>query len=142
MLLESGLAKKVSVIAHTDSTAGKSMATCLGTGKKPKHVELRFLYVQNLVQMGLLRMAEVGGERNPADLMTKYVVTDVLRRLVTHLGVVSNWFKGNAPSDANDADDPCCRPECSLHAPPAHLCAFFSLLCVRALHCTHCAQML
>ena len=105
MLLESGLAKKVSVIAHTDSTAGKSMATRVGTGKKTKHVELRFLYVQNLLQMGLLRMAKIGRERNPADLMTKYVATDVLRRLVTHLGVVSNWFKRTAPSDANDTDD-------------------------------------
>ena len=76
MLLESKLAKKVSVIAHTDSTAGKSMATRFGTGKKTKHVELRFLYVQ-LVQMGLLRMAKIEGTRNPADLMTKYVATDV-----------------------------------------------------------------
>ena len=52
-----------------------------GTGKKTKHVELRFLYVQNLVQMGLLRMAKIEGTRNPADLMTKYVATDVLQRL-------------------------------------------------------------
>ena len=83
MLLEAGLAKKVSVIAHTDSTAGRSMATRFGTGKKTKYVELRFLYVQNLVQMGLLRMAKIEGVRNPADLMTKYVATDVLQRLVT-----------------------------------------------------------
>ena len=93
------------MIAHTDSTAGKSMATRFGTGKKTKHVDLRFLYVQNLVQMGLLRKAKIEGVRNPADLMTKYVATDVLQRLITHLGVGSNWFKGNAPSDANDADD-------------------------------------
>ena len=77
MLLEASLAKKVSVIAHTDSTAGKSMATRFGAGKKTRHVELRFLYVQNLVQMGLLKMAKIGG------LMTKYVATDVLQRLKT-----------------------------------------------------------
>ena len=90
MLLEARLAKKVSVIAHTDSTAGESMATRFGAGKKTKHVELRFLYVQNLVQMGLLKMAKIDGTRNPADLMTKYVATDVLQRLKTQLGVVSN----------------------------------------------------
>ena len=89
MLLESKLAKKVNVIARTDSTAGKSMATRFGTGKKTKHVELRFLYVQNLVQMGLLRMAKIEGTRNPADLMTKYVATDVLQRLKAHIGVLS-----------------------------------------------------
>ena len=104
MLLESKLAKKVSVIAHTDSAAGKSMATRFGTGKKTKHVELRFLYVQNLVQMGLLRMAKIEGTRNPADLMTKYVATDVLQRLKAHIGVVSNWFKG-LTTDAHDTDD-------------------------------------
>ena len=106
MLLEARLAKKVSVIAHgPDSTAGKSMATRFGAGKKPKHVELRFLYVQNLVQMGLLKMAKIDGTRNPADLMTKYVATDVLQRLKTQLGVVSNWFKGHAVPDAHDTDD-------------------------------------
>ena len=79
------------MIAHTDSTAGKSRATRFGAGKKTKHVEQRFLYVQNLVQMGLLKMAKIDGTRNPADLMTKYVATDVLQRLKTQLGVVSNW---------------------------------------------------
>ena len=105
MLLEAKLAKKVNVIAHTDSTAGKSMATRFGTGKKTKRVELRFLYVQNLVQMSLLRMAKIDGTRNPADLMTKYIAIDVLQRLKTQLGVVSNWFKGNMDSDARMTDD-------------------------------------
>ena len=64
MLLEARLAKKVNVIAHTDSTAGKSTATRFGAGKKAKHVELRLLYVQNLVQMGLLKMAKIDGTRS------------------------------------------------------------------------------
>ena len=118
MLLESKLAKKVSVIAHTDSTAGKSMATRFGTGKKTKHVELRFLYVQNLVQMGLLRMAKIEGTRNPADLMTKYVATDVLQRLKAHIGVVSNWFKG-LTTDAHDTDDHV-APVVNAQWPPPH----------------------
>ena len=128
MLLEAKLAKKVNVIAHTDSTAGKSMATRFGTGKKTKHVELRFLYVQNLVQMGLLRMAKIDGTRKPADLMTKYVATDVLQRLKSQLGVVSNWFKGNVDSDAHMTDDhvAALNAHC-IHHPPA--------LSARSLHC-------
>ena len=77
--LKQSLAKKVNVIAHTDSTAGKSMANPLRHWKEIKHVELRFLYVQNLVQKGLLKMAKIDGARNPANLMTKYVATDVLQ---------------------------------------------------------------
>ena len=82
------------------------MATRLGTGKIAKHVELRFSYVQNFVQMGLLTMAEVDGTRNSAaDLMTQYVATDVLQRFKTHLGLFSNLLKNNAATHAHDPDD-------------------------------------
>ena len=124
MLLEAKLAKKVNVIAHTDSTAGKSMATRFGTGKKTKRVELRFLYVQNLVQMGLLKMAKIDGARNPADLITKYVATDVLQRLKSQLGVVSNWCKGNVNSDAHMTDDhvaACMLTACPTIPPGVHV---------------------
>ena len=141
MLLEAKLAKKINMIAHTGSIAGKSMATRFGTGKKTKHVELRFLYMQNLEQMGLLRLAKIDGTRNPADLMIKYEATDVLQRLKTQLGVVSNWFKGNAVSDAHIPDNHIavlnvhCMPR-----PPAPECAFSSVY-VHVL-CPHCARML
>ena len=141
MLLESKLAKKVSVIAHTDSTAGKSMVTRFGTGKKTKHVELRFLYVQNLVQMGLLRMAKIEGTRNPADLMTKYVATDVLQRLKAHIGVVSNWFKGFT-TDAHDTDDhvaPVVNAQWPPPHPPPPECPFPARPRARP-ECTHCAH--
>ena len=49
LLLESELSKKVNIRIHTDSTAGKSMAARFGTSKKTKHVQLRFLFIQELV---------------------------------------------------------------------------------------------
>ena len=52
LITEAKLAKSVNITVHTDSTAGKSMATRFGTSKKTKHVELRFLYVQELVAKG------------------------------------------------------------------------------------------
>eukprot|EP00439_Symbiodinium_sp_Y106_P068957 s2025_g11.t2 len=104
------------------------MATRFGTGKKTKHVELRFLSVQNLVQMGLLRMAKIDGTRNPADLMTKYVATDVLQRLKSQLGVVSNWFKGSVDSDAHVTDG-------HVAALNAHCIPRPPALSARSLHC-------
>eukprot|EP00439_Symbiodinium_sp_Y106_P028667 s6609_g3.t1 len=139
MLLESKLAKKVSVIAHTDSTVGKSMATRFGTGKKTKHVELRFLYVQNLVQMGLLRMAKIEGTRNPADVMTKYVATDVLQRLKAHIGVVSNWFKGLTTHDTDDHVAPVVNAQWPSPHPPPPECPFPARPRARP-ECTHCAR--
>ena len=38
------------MIVFTDSTAGRSIATRFGAGKKTKHVELRYLYMQDLVR--------------------------------------------------------------------------------------------
>ena len=77
---------------------------------------------------GLAKMAKIDGTRNPADLMTKYVATDVLQRLKSQLGVVSNWFKGNVDSDAQRTDDhvAALNARC-MHHPPARS--------ARSLHC-------
>ena len=104
------------------------MPTRFGTGKKTKHVELRFLYVQDLVQMGLLRMAKIDGTRSPSALMTKCVATHMLQRLKSQLGVVSNWLKGNVDSDAHMTDD-------HVAALNAHCIHHPSALSARSLHC-------
>ena len=54
LLLESHLSKTVNIRIHTDSTAGKSMATRFGTSKKTQHVQLRFLFIQELVASGVV----------------------------------------------------------------------------------------
>ena len=50
------------------------------TSRKVKHVELRYLYVQELVQSGLIRLRKVLGTLNPADILTKHVGKDTLCR--------------------------------------------------------------
>ena len=83
LVMESRLFSKANICVFTDSTAGKSMAGRFGTSRKTKHVELRYLYVQELVQSGLIRLRKVLGTLNPADILTKYVSKDTLYR---HLG--------------------------------------------------------
>ena len=95
LILEAEFARKVRIEAYTDSTAGKSMAIRFGSGKRTKHVELRYLYMQNLVQSGLLQVKKVNTKFNPADLLTKYASTETLHSLLPKLGVVSktwNYF--------------------------------------------------
>jgi hypothetical protein len=48
--------------------------------RKTKRVELRYLYVQELVQSGLIRLRKVLGTLNPADILTKHVGKDTLCR--------------------------------------------------------------
>ena len=93
IILEAEFARKERIEAFTDSTAGKSMATRFGSGKRTKHVELRYLYMQNLVQQGLLQIKKIGTKNNPADLLTKYVSTNTLKSLIHELGVVQHHFK-------------------------------------------------
>ena len=46
---EAGLAKRVHLQIMTDSMAAKAIAARQGVGKHSKHIQLRFLYVQDLV---------------------------------------------------------------------------------------------
>ena len=87
LLLESRLSKNVNIRIHTDSTAGKSMATRFGTSKKTKHVQLRFLFIQELVASGVVSVKKVSGTSNPSDVMTKYITKEVLQRHLMSLGI-------------------------------------------------------
>jgi hypothetical protein len=86
LLLESKLTLKCNIIVHTDSTAGKSMASRHGLSKKTKHIQLRFLYTQELILSGLVKIKKVPGTFNPADVFTKYVNKDTLNRHLPTLG--------------------------------------------------------
>ena len=72
LLLEAKFAKTVKINVHTDSTAGKAIASRFGTGKKSKHIELRYLYMQELVQRGVLTLRKVGTLFNCSDVLTEY----------------------------------------------------------------------
>ena len=65
------------------------MATRFGTSKKTKHVELRFLYVQELVAKGTIRLKKVNTKFNCADVLTKYLGSELLLSHLRKLGVVT-----------------------------------------------------
>ena len=87
LLMESGLAKGVNLTCHTDSTSGKSMATRYGLGKKTKHIELRYLYMQELVNSGALKISKIGTHSNHSDLLTKYLSGEVTQKHTATLGI-------------------------------------------------------
>ena len=53
-----------------DSPAAKSIASRTGLGKV-RHIEVRFLWLQEVVRAGRIELRKIPGERNPADIMTK-----------------------------------------------------------------------
>ena len=87
-LLEACLIPKVHLFIHTDSTAGKSMASRYGTSRKTRHVQLRYLFVQELVTSGVITIRKVLGTLNNADILTKYVNKETyLARHVSTFGL-------------------------------------------------------
>ena len=71
---------------HTDSSAAKSLVSRSGPGKKSKHIELKYLFLQELIQDGQVRIRKVGTHDNYADLMTKYLSGDTTRKHAYALG--------------------------------------------------------
>ena len=71
---------KVTASIHTDSTSGKSIATRIRSSKKAKHIELKHLFIQQLVHNSILTIHQVGTLDNLEDVRTKNVGADTLRR--------------------------------------------------------------
>ena len=83
------LAKPFELTVYIDSSSGKALASKLGLTRKSKHVQLRFLFMQDLVANGQLKLSRVPSERNPADVLTKYLQASTLHKLLPKLGVVT-----------------------------------------------------
>ncbi len=79
--------KKVNIKIYTDSSSGKSMATRIGSSKKAKHIELKRLFIQQLVLNDIVRIIKVNAVANPADIFTKFVATETLLRHLNEVGI-------------------------------------------------------
>ena len=70
ILQELGGALSLLVIS-TDSGAAKAFASTLGPGRM-RHMEVKDLWMQALVRDGRLKLANIRGDRNSVDVVTKY----------------------------------------------------------------------
>jgi len=70
----------------TDSSAAIGICTRQGLGKL-RHLDTQTLWIQQAVRSGRIDLRKIGGEVNPADLLTKHMSSqDKLRRLVGLFG--------------------------------------------------------
>ena len=76
-LLETNICSKLNLRIHTDSTAGKSIATRQGTSKRAKHIDLKFLYTQDLIKHDIIRILKINTLHN---LFTKHISKETLQR--------------------------------------------------------------
>lgn len=79
MITELGPAlEPVELVSKSDSTTAMSGSNRLGVSKLLKHVETRFLFLQQVVRQGRLKVKKVGAEENVSDLMTKHLSKAVM----------------------------------------------------------------
>ena len=76
---------------HTDSSAAKGIASRVGLGKA-RHIHTQFLWVQERVGEGHIKISSVPGTRNVADILTKCTSGVLLARHMATAG-----FEGAEP---------------------------------------------
>ena len=59
------------------------MATRIGSSRKAKHIDIRHLFIQQLISHDIVRIIKIHANDNPADIFTKYVSTETLQRHLT-----------------------------------------------------------
>ena len=82
-----GLFLGVRLKLSTDSSTAKSITSRHGPGKNTKHIQTRYLYMQELVQSGILIVIKEKTEEKCADPLTKYVDVQTLQHLIGRMGM-------------------------------------------------------
>ena len=76
------LGEDITMDVHTDSSAAMGVCNRKGLGKV-RHLDTNLLCIQDKVKQGVLKINKVRGEKNPADLFTKYLENN---KMLEHLG--------------------------------------------------------
>ena len=79
-----GLAFKLEV--ESDSSSARAFASRRGLGRQ-RHVQTRYLWMQDQVATGMLLIKKVASGDNVADVLTKVVAASVLARHMEKLGL-------------------------------------------------------
>ena len=76
---------KVQLRVSSDSSAAKGTASRLGLGKL-RHVDTRYLWLQERIYCGHLKIQKIPGTANPSDVLTKTIPAEKLRSVMERLG--------------------------------------------------------
>ena len=77
------------IVLFCDSSSATSLVQRVGINKRTKHIQLRFLWIQDLHQAGQLVLRRVSTENNPADAFTKTLPAAHLQRHLPAVGLTS-----------------------------------------------------
>ena len=84
VLEDLGISTRIKLV--TDSSGGKSICNRQGIGKT-RHVHTKFLWVQQAVYQKRLTVGKILGTENPSDVLTKYLSSQSMARVLHKVGV-------------------------------------------------------
>jgi hypothetical protein len=79
----------MNVKVYVDSTAAKGITSRVGIGKV-RHLEVRYLWLQEAVQQREVQVLKIRGDQNPADVMTKAKAFGDAAELLRNVNVYSH----------------------------------------------------
>ena len=82
----------------TDSNAAKAIASRRGLSKT-RHVELRYLWLQEMTKSGRVKMRRIPGEKNLADHLTKKKAWHQIETLIRRVGGIMKMSGDGRESD-------------------------------------------
>ena len=85
----SQLAKPFELTVSTDSSRGKALSLTLGLTRKNRHVQLSYLFRNDLLVTGQLQLRKIQASKNPAAMLTKHLSASNLHKLLPKLGVTT-----------------------------------------------------
>ena len=85
------------IVMLSDSSAGRSISLRKGTGKV-RHLQVKYLWIQDALFDKRLSLDKVKGTENPADIGTKYLMSHEVQAVASKYGFV---MKHRFPSPPN-----------------------------------------
>ena len=83
--LAKDLNSEIQIIMHSDASAGRSMAFRKGLGRV-RHLETKYLWIQDLIKDGKIQLRKIKGTSNPADIGTKHLTFNEMNGLMVGIG--------------------------------------------------------
>ena len=92
MYRDMGLSTDIELL--TDASAAKGIASRRGLSSRTRHVAVHYLWLQERVISGQIKVSKVKGTSNPADLLTKHLTQDCMKRYMQTVNLI--FLEGRA----------------------------------------------
>ncbi|KAL5769797.1 hypothetical protein ACOSP7_013951 [Xanthoceras sorbifolium] len=74
-------------VLYCDSQSAIHLAKNPSFHSRTKHIQLRYHFIRSLLEDGILKLEKISGAQNPADMLTKTVMTDKLKLCSASVGL-------------------------------------------------------